>query len=87
MKDILINLVPTNMAVVSQDDEDGKWKIITAKTAVSVGNRAKINSGSNTLCANLGLKLIVEIGLQIMSGIKPSNEVLLFNFQFTTCFE
>lgn len=37
------------------------WKVITVKIALSMGNRAKMNSVFNASCANLGFILIVLV--------------------------
>lgn len=53
MKDLLKNLIQTNMATVVQDDKDGNVrKLMTVNAVISVENRARMNYAPNVSCGN-----------------------------------
>lgn len=57
MKNILINLVLTNMAFRGWDEEDGNdMEVDDSKDCIISGKRARTNSASNAPCANLGCR-------------------------------
>lgn len=63
------------------------WKIITVNIALSLGNRGKVNSGSNGSFANVGFMLIVQLRVCIKPSTDSDDMIFAFNFEFTAYFE
>lgn len=64
MKDILINLVQTNMVIVGQDDEDNNdVEYYDTKDCIICGEQCKEELDSNDSCTNIGLIKIFLFGM------------------------
>lgn len=88
MKQILRNLVQTNITVKGQEPRIIMiWKITTVNIVLSLGKRGKINSGINGSFAYVGFMLIFQLRVWINPGTDSDDMIFAFNFKVTAYFE